>query len=224
MPGNRRLLLLTEDSALAALLPAQLAQGTGFRVEPMAPAEGEALLAAASGRLDAALLDAAAPPGPRHWVPRLAAAGRGRPVVLLGGEAGPPEAAAWLPKPLRLAELVARLHAALASFEASPRAAIPLSGFTFHPTARLMQAPGGTRIRLTEKEAAILLYLHRAGDRPVPRDELLGEVWGYSSAVATHTLETHIYRLRRKIEGDGRGGRLLVTDDGGYRLGAAAEG
>jgi hypothetical protein len=56
------------------------------------------------------------------------------------------------------------------------------------------------RIRLTEKEAAILLYLHRAAGRAVPRQELLDEVWGYSRAVATHTLETHVYRLRRKIE------------------------
>jgi DNA-binding response OmpR family regulator len=220
MPGPRRLLLLTEDTALAALLPAQLAQGTGFLVEAMAPAEGETRLAAAEGRLDAALLDAAAPPGAAHWVPRIAAAGGGRPVLLLGGDSAPPETTAWLPKPLRLADLVARLHAALASFEASPQSAITLAGFAFHPTARLMQGQDGARIRLTEKEAAILLYLHRAGDRPVPRDELLGQVWGYSSSVTTHTLETHIYRLRRKIEGKGRVVRLLVTDEGGYRLGA----
>jgi DNA-binding response OmpR family regulator len=224
MPGTRRLLLLTEDAALAALLPAQLAQGTEFRAEPAPPAEGAARLAGSGGRLDATLLDGAAPPDPAHWLPGLRAAGAGRPVLLLGGLPGAPlpeGAAERLAKPVRLAELVARLHALLAAFEASPEAAIPLAGYAFHPAAKLMHAADGARIRLTEKEAAILLYLHRAGDRPVPRDELLGEVWGYSSAVTTHTLETHIYRLRRKIEAGRAGARILVTDEGGYRLGGA---
>lgn len=223
MPGHRPLLLLTEDAALAALLPAQLAQGTEFRAEPLAPPLDAAALPPAATRVDAILLDAAARPGEAHWVPLLREAGAGRPVLVLGGEAAapPPEGAAGrFAKPLRLPELVARLRAVLAAFEASPEAAIPLAGFAFHPAAKLIRAADGGRIRLTEKEAAILLYLHRAGDRPVPRDELLGEVWGYSAAVTTHTLETHIYRLRRKIEAGGTAGRILVTDEGGYRLGS----
>lgn len=221
MPAHRRLLLLTGDPSLAALLPAQLAQGTEFRAEVLAP-EAEAPIAEAAGRADAILLDAAAPPGEAHWAPRLRAAARGRPVVVLGGLAAPPSdgVSERLPKPVRLPELVARLRALLAAYEASPEAEIALGGFAFHPAAKLMRRADGARIRLTEKEAAILLYLHRAGERPVPREELLGEVWGYSSAVTTHTLETHIYRLRRKIEGGG-GERILLTDEGGYRLGAA---
>jgi DNA-binding response OmpR family regulator len=217
----RRLLLLTDDPALAALLPAQLAQGTEFRAEPEAPPAGEARLSAAQGRLEATLLDAAAAPGAAHWAPRLRAAGGGRPVLVLGAEAPPEGAAEALPKPLRLPDLVARLRGVLAAFEASPEATIPLGGLAFHPVGRFLAAPGGARIRLTEKEAAILLHLHRAEGRSVPRAELLGEVWGYARSVSTHTLETHIYRLRRKIEAAPGGAALLVTEEGGYRLGAA---
>jgi DNA-binding response OmpR family regulator len=84
---------------------------------------------------------------------------------------------------------------------------------------KLLQDPAkNRRIRLTEKEAAILKFLYRAGTRAVARQVLLNEVWGYNAAVTTHTLETHIYRLRQKIEPDPANARLLVTEGGGYRL------
>jgi DNA-binding response OmpR family regulator len=168
--------------------------------------------------MDATLLDAAAAGASAT---ALRTAGGGRPVLLLGHDAAGMAADHSFPrvgKPVRLGELVTRLNAVLSSFEASPEASIALGQYDFHPTSRLVLTPSGARIRLTEKEAAILLYLHRAGGRPVPRAELLGEVWGYSSAVATHTLETHIYRLRRKIEQAPEVARLLVTEEGGYRL------
>ncbi|WP_141067510.1 winged helix-turn-helix domain-containing protein, partial [Brucella melitensis] len=76
----------------------------------------------------------------------------------------------------------------------------------------------GSKIRLTEKEAAIIKYLYRAGDKVIGRDVLLEEVWGYNSGVTTHTLETHVYRLRQKIEKDPSNATLLVTDSGGYKL------
>ena len=81
----------------------------------------------------------------------------------------------------------------------------------------LLDGVGG-KIRLTEKETAILKYLYRAGDRIITRDILLSEVWGYNSGVTTHTLETHIYRLRQKIERDPSHAELLVTESGGYKL------
>ena len=91
--------------------------------------------------------------------------------------------------------------------------------YTFRPAAKLLQEPAkNRRIRLTEKEAAILKFLYRAGTRSVARQVLLNEVWGYNAAVTTHTLETHIYRLRQKIEPDPANARLLVTEGGGYRL------
>ena len=74
------------------------------------------------------------------------------------------------------------------------------------------------KIRLTDKETAILKFLLRAGDQVIGRDILLEKVWGYNSNVTTHTLETHIYRLRQKIERGHSNAQLLVTEPGGYRL------
>src|SRR5208283_4091825 len=125
----------------------------------------------------------------------------------------------YIAKPFRLAELLARLRAQLRIFENSEDAVFTIGPYTFRPAAKLLQDTAKNhRIPPTEKEAAILKYLYRAGSRPVARQILLNEVWGYNSAVTTHTLETHIYRLRQKIEPDPSNARLLVTEGGGYRL------
>ena len=127
-------------------------------------------------------------------------------------------------KPVRVPELLARLHALLAVFEASPEAAIALPGYAFHPAAKLLEGSDGTRIRLTEKEAAILLYLHRAGGRAVPRAELLGEVWGYSSALWVGlifaALIIPVFYYRHYIQDGGRFPKEAMEDlglkDDGY--------
>ena len=129
----------------------------------------------------------------------------------------------YIAKPFRLAELLARLRAQVRIFENSEDAVFTIGPYTFRPSAKLLQEPvKNRRIRLTEKEAAILKFLYRAGTRPVARQVLLNEVWGYNANVTTHTLETHIYRLRQKIEPDPGNARLLVTEGGGYRLDPAA--
>ncbi len=74
------------------------------------------------------------------------------------------------------------------------------------------------KIHLTELETSILKYLYRSGANVVGRDILLGEVWGYSAGVTTHTLETHVYRLRQKIESDPFDPKILITKPGGYQL------
>ena len=125
----------------------------------------------------------------------------------------------YVAKPFRIAELLARLRAQLRIFENSEDAVFTIGPYVFRPSAKLLQEPPrNRRIRLTEKEAAILKFLYRAGTRPVARQVLLNEVWGYNAAVTTHTLETHIYRLRQKIEPDPTNACLLVTEGGGYRL------
>ena len=125
----------------------------------------------------------------------------------------------YIAKPFRLAELLARLRAQLRIFENSEDAVFTIGPYTFRPSAKLLQEPvKNRRIRLTEKEAAILKFLYRAGTKPVARQVLLNEVWGYNAAVTRHTLETHIYRLRQKIEPAPGNARLLVTEGGGYRL------
>ena len=123
-----------------------------------------------------------------------------------------------LARPFRFSALLARLHALNTHHAAADDAAVRIGPYTFHPCAKLLQADG-RKVRLTEKETNILKFLH-ASAGTVPRDILLHEVWGYGPAVATHTLETHIYRLRKKIEQDPAKAQILLTEGGGYRLSA----
>jgi DNA-binding response OmpR family regulator len=125
----------------------------------------------------------------------------------------------YVTKPFRLNVLMARLRAQLRQHEQSETAVFAIGPYSFRPAAKLLlDEATGKKIRLTEKETAILKYLYRAGDRVVGRDVLLGEVWGYNAGVTTHTLETHVYRLRQKIERDPSEAEILVTEPGGYRL------
>jgi DNA-binding response OmpR family regulator len=138
--------------------------------------------------------------------------------IIRGLEAG---ATDYVAKPFRTSELLARLRAHLRGFESSDDAAFPVGPYIFHPAKKLLQdSITKRRIRLTEKETAILKYLYRSDSRPMDRQKLLHEVWGYNSAVATHTLETHIYRLRIKMEVNPKKPLLLITDSQGYRLDA----
>jgi DNA-binding response OmpR family regulator len=121
-------------------------------------------------------------------------------------------------KPFKFSVLVARIRAHLRSHEASVDAVYRIGPYDFRPGMRVLIDPEHRKIRLTDKEAAILRYLYRSGEKPVGREELLREVWGYNAAVTTHTLETHIYRLRQKIEPDAQAPNLLLTESGGYRL------
>jgi DNA-binding response OmpR family regulator len=106
----------------------------------------------------------------------------------------------------------------LRQHEASEDAVFTIGPYTFRPSSKLLLNPEGNKVRLTEKETSILRYLYRAGEQPVPRETLLGDVWGYNSGVTTHTLETHIYRLRQKIEKDAAAPTILVTESRGYKL------
>jgi DNA-binding response OmpR family regulator len=149
------------------------------------------------------------------------------PVIMLTGAAGEADtilgldsgANDYVTKPFRLGVLLARIRAQLRSHERSEDAVFKIGKYTFRPSAKLLiDDATQKKIRLTEKEAAILKYLYRAGDRVIGRDILLNEVWGYNPSVTTHTLETHVYRLRQKIEQDPAKAAILVTEPGGYRL------
>jgi len=124
----------------------------------------------------------------------------------------------YVTKPFKLAVLLARIRAQLRSHEQSEGAVFHLGAYEFRPSAKMLVDAGQKKIRLTEKETNILKYLYRAGEKPVSREELLAEVWGYNAGVTTHTLETHVYRLRQKIEPDPSNAKLLLTEAGGYRL------
>ena len=124
----------------------------------------------------------------------------------------------YVTKPFRFPVLLARIRAQLRQHEQSEDAVFQLGPYTFKPAMKLLETEDAKKIRLTEKETNILKYLYRAQDGVVAREVLLHEVWGYNAGVTTHTLETHIYRLRQKIEPDPANVRLLVTESGGYRL------
>jgi DNA-binding response OmpR family regulator len=124
----------------------------------------------------------------------------------------------YVAKPFKLPVLLARIRALLRAHEQSEDAVFGVGPYTFKPAAKLLLDEQDRKIRLTEKETNILKYLYRADSGVVARDVLLHEVWGYNAGVTTHTLETHIYRLRQKIEPDPSNARILVTEPGGYRL------
>ena len=122
-------------------------------------------------------------------------------------------------KPFRVNVLMARLRARIREAEQSEHAVFQIGHYSFHPIDKSMHDNRNEqKIRLTEKETAIVKFLYLASDNVVSRDTLLGEVWGYNAGVTTHTLETHVYRLRQKIEEDPSNAVILVTEPKGYRI------
>lgn len=226
-PG-KRVLLVDDDDALRQSLAEQLSLHEDF--QPFEAANGAAGLDMAlnQGPFDAMLLDVGLPDMDGRELCRvLRARGVKCPIIMLTGAASDADqilgldngANDYIAKPFRLGILLARLRAALRQFEASDDALFTIGHYSFNPAAKLLLDEAAKRkVRLTEKETQILKYLYRTGGKMVPRETLLGEVWGYNAAVATHTLETHVYRLRQKMERDPAQARLLVTEAGGYRL------
>lgn len=135
--------------------------------------------------------------------------------TILGLDAGAND---YVTKPFKFPVLLARIRAQLRQHEQSEDAVFAVGPYSFRPGGKLLVDAAERKIRLTEKETNILKFLYRAGGRTVERDILLREVWGYNAGVTTHTLETHIYRLRQKIEPEPSNAQILVTETGGYRL------
>ncbi len=226
MTTAKSILIVDDDPDLRAALSEQLTETREFMVTQADCAEA-GLAAARAERFDLILLDIDLPDGDgREICKTLRGEGIRTPVVMLTGKDGEADtvwgldagANDYVTKPFRFAVLLARLRAHLRSHQASEDAIFSIGPYEFRPGAKLLLDGKGRKIRLTEKETNILKYLYRAGPKSVAREELLREVWGYNAQVTTHTLETHVYRLRQKIEPDPATARLLVTDAGGYRL------
>jgi DNA-binding response OmpR family regulator len=233
MSSQHPILVIDDDTALRTALVEQLVhEGEFVPTEAENLAAAEAHLAKPDCRYDAILLDVGLPDGDgRDFCKQLRKRGIKVPIIMLTGSAEESDivrgldsgANDYIAKPFRLNELLARLRAQLRSFENSEDAVFTIGPYTFRPAAKqLLEPVKNRRIRLTDKEAAILKFLYRAAGKPVARQVLLNEVWGYNAAVTTHTLETHVYRLRQKIEPDPTVAKLLITEGGGYRLDAAA--
>ncbi len=94
----------------------------------------------------------------------------------------------------------------------------PVGPYTFKPSQKLLLDQKGAEVRLTEKEASIIKYLYRAGEKSSPVTSCSRRCGATIRGVTTHTLETHVYRLRQKIERDPSNAEILVTESGGYKL------
>ncbi|MBV1693764.1 MAG: response regulator transcription factor [Hyphomicrobiales bacterium] len=226
MSNARTILLVDDDDDLRESLQDQLDLHEEFRVIAAANATSGIEMARRE-QIDLVLFDVMLPDmDGREAVKVLRKNGFKAPIimltandsdadVILGLDSGAND---YVTKPFKFAVLLARIRAQLRQHEQSEDASFSIGPYTFKPAAKMLIDADGAKIRLTEKETSILKYLYRAGESVVTRDVLLREVWGYNANVTTHTLETHIYRLRQKIEKDPAKAELLVTDAGGYKL------
>ncbi len=227
MTAGRRVLVVDDDEDLRQMLSEQLQIHEEF-VTDVASSGSEAIETAQNKYFDIILLDVGLPDMDGREVCRVMRRnGVKSPIIMLTGadtdadtilglDAGAND---YVTKPFRIGILMARLRAHVREHEQSEHAVFTIGPYSFRPAAKLLlDIETKKKIRLTDKETAIVKFLYLAGERVVSRDVLLGEVWGYNASVTTHTLETHVYRLRQKIERDPSNAELLVTEPNGYRL------
>ena len=223
----KKVLLVDDDDDFRGSLAEQLRLHDGFETAEVGTGS-EALAILKEASFDIVLLDVGLPDFDGRELCRIVRrSGIKIPVIILTGadtdadtilglESGAND---YVVKPFKFGVLLARIRAQLRQHELSEDAIFAIGPFTFKPSAKLLvREEGGQQVRLTEKEVAILKYLYRRGDKVASRDQLLNDVWGYNAGVTTHTLETHVYLLRQKIEEDPSNAKILITNHGGYLL------
>ncbi|MBL4612460.1 MAG: response regulator transcription factor [Emcibacter sp.] len=228
MDQSYNILLVDDDDDIRATLAEQLAFHEEF-VTAEAATGMAGLEAAKEGKYDLIILDVGLPDLDGREVCRMMRKSNIKiPIIMLtandsesdtilGLDAGAND---YVTKPFKFGILLARVRAQLRQHAISEDASFTIGPYHFKPGKKtLTNRETQELIRLTEKETAILKYLKRSDGSPINRDVLLDEVWGYNAGVTTHTLETHIYRLRQKIEKNPSAATILVTEAGGYRLG-----
>jgi DNA-binding response OmpR family regulator len=226
MANLKKILLVDDEEDLREALSEQLVMTEDFDVFEAGDGH-EAMERLKAGHYDLIILDVGLPDTDgRELCRRMRKQGAKCPVLMLTGHDTDSDtilgldsgANDYVTKPFKFPVLLARIRAQLRQHEQSEDAVFQLGPYTFRPAQKVLVDDRDRKIRLTEKETNILKFLYRATEGVVPREVLLHEVWGYNAGVTTHTLETHIYRLRQKIEPDPSNARLLVTESGGYRL------
>ena len=226
MATLRKILLVDDDEDLREALSEQLIMTEDFDVFEAGNGH-DALVKTKAGLYDLVILDVGLPDTDgRELCKVMRKQGVKCPILMLTGHDSDSDtilgldagANDYVTKPFKFPVLLARIRAQLRQHEQSEDAVFQMGPYTFKPAQKMLVDVKDKKIRLTEKETNILKYLFRAQASVVARDVLLHEVWGYNAGVTTHTLETHIYRLRQKIESDPSNARMLVTENGGYKL------
>ena len=224
--NKRRILVVDDDADLRETLVEQLKGQPEFDIVEAGTAN-DALKVLREHNVELTILDVGLPDmDGRDAVKLMRQEGFNSPILMLTGHDTEADeikgldsgANDYLTKPFRFPVLLARINAALRQHDQSEDAVFTIGQYSFQPAVKTLETSDGSKVRLTDKETSILKYLYRQGPKTITRDVLLKEVWGYNNRVTTHTLETHIYRLRQKIERDPSNARLLVTEEGGYRL------
>jgi len=222
----KRILLVDDDEDLREALGEQLVLTEDFDVFEAGDGS-EALARVKEGLYDLVILDVGLPDTDGRELCRLMRKqGVKNPILMLTGQDSDSDtilgldagANDYVAKPFKFPVLLARIRAQLRTHEQSEDAVFQLGPYTFKPAHKVLLTEDDRKIRLTEKETNILKFLYRSSEGVVARDVLLHEVWGYNAGVTTHTLETHIYRLRQKIEPDPSNAQILLTESGGYKL------
>lgn len=226
MTMTKRLLLVDDDDTLRSTLQEQLSLHDEFAVSEAATAAAGIKLLKAE-QADLVVLDVNLPDmDGREACKVMRRNGFKGPVVMLTGQASDSDvilgldsgANDYVVKPFRFAVLLARIRSQLRQHEHSEDAQYRVGPYLFKPSSKMLVRDDNKKIQLTEKETAIIKFLYRAGEQSISRETLLADVWGYNAGVSTHTLETHIYRLRQKIERDPAHAEILITEGGGYKL------
>lgn len=226
MSTAKKIIVIDDDETLRESLLEQFALHDEFSVRGV-PTASEGIQQAKQEHFDLVILDVGLPDmDGREACKVMRRNGLKAPVIMLTAQDSDADmilgldsgANDYVSKPFRFGVLLARIRAHLRQHEQSEDAVFTVGPYSFRPSTKSLVGEDQSKIRLTEKETSILKYLFRAGEQVVSRDILLHEVWGYNSGVTTHTLETHIYRLRQKIERDPSNAQILVTETGGYKL------
>lgn len=227
MADTKHILLVDDDNEFRNSLSEQLGLLDEFKISQAATGN-DALMAVKTADVDLILLDVELGDLEGFEVCRLIrAGGQNMPIIMLTALDTDSDtvlaldygANDYVAKPFRFGVLLARIRAQLRDHEKFQDATFNIGTYKFRPSVRLLvDESSGRQVKLTEKESAILKYMCQAGETTVYRDDLLRDVWSYNSTVTTHTLETHIYRLRRKMETDPSKAKCLLTETGGYRL------
>jgi DNA-binding response OmpR family regulator len=226
MSSTKKIIIIDDDDLLRDSLKEQFSLHEEFHVTEAATATA-GVKAVKAEHADLVILDVNLPDmDGREACKLMRRGGYKGPVIMLTGQTSESDtilgldsgANDYVTKPFRFAVLLARIRAHLRQHEHSEDAVFKVGPYTFKPSAKMLVREDNRKVRLTEKETAIIKFLLRSGEQIVSRDVLLQDVWGYNAGVTTHTLETHVYRLRQKIERDPSHAEILVTEGGGYKL------